>query len=54
VSLAFSNLLKPVKLMALPFSSLLQCLVGNAAVPPVNAAGNGLAVADLIWGRLRA
>nr|ACG48938.1 hypothetical protein [Zea mays] len=31
-----------------------QCLVGNAAVPPVNAAGNGLAVADLIWGRLRA
>lgn len=54
VSLVFGNLLKPVKLMTLPFSSLLQCLIGNAAVPPVNAAGNDLAVADLVWGRLRA
>jgi hypothetical protein len=50
-----------VKLMTLPFSSLLQCLIGNAAVPPVNAAvppvnaaGNDLDVADLVWGRLRA
>jgi hypothetical protein len=54
MSLRFGNLLKPVKLMTLPFSSLLQCLIGNAAVPPVNAAGNDLAVADLVWGRLRA
>jgi hypothetical protein len=61
VSLVFGNLLKPVKLMTLPFSSLLQCLIGNAAVPPVNAAvppvnaaGNDLDVADLVWGRLRA
>lgn len=54
MSLVFGNLLKPVKLMTFPFSSLLQCLIGNAAVPPVNAAGNDLAVADLVWGRLRA
>jgi hypothetical protein len=53
VSLTFGNYLRLVKLVELSFSVLLPYLIVNAAAPLVNAAGIGLPVADLVWGRLR-
>lgn len=53
MSVAFGNSLKPVKLVVLSFSALLPYLIVNAAAPLVNAAGIGLAVADLVWGQSR-